>query len=240
MNILQKDVQTDSQKMEENSVLRWGGLAGMLSGIFLILAFVIVIAGPVGMEPADPEAMVMRFPNVRAARTLENGVYLVALILGITFFLAPYQALRGKTLAPALIGSVLGIVGLVVLAAGALPHAATGPLSDLYHAPGATLEEQATLVLLWQATQSIFEALLVVGLVFLPIGFLALGVAMLGAPAFGKGYGWASVVLGLVGLVAASLLLVEPASQVAAVGVLELIVFLLVMGWKVYSLSRAA
>ena len=39
----------DLQKMEqEKSVLRWGGLAGMLGGILFILAWVVVIAGPVG------------------------------------------------------------------------------------------------------------------------------------------------------------------------------------------------
>ena len=44
-----------SQQVEqERSVLRWGGLAGLLGGILFILSFVVVIAGPVGMEdPAD-------------------------------------------------------------------------------------------------------------------------------------------------------------------------------------------
>ena len=38
-------------------------------------------------------------------------------------------------LAPALVGSDLGIADLVVLIAGALPHVATLPISDRYHAP---------------------------------------------------------------------------------------------------------
>ena len=62
---------------------------------------------------------------------------------------------------------------------------------------------------------------------------------MLGAPAFGKGYGGASVVLGVVGVVAASFFLVDPLSPIVVVGILALIVFQLVLGWKVYSLSRA-
>ena len=222
---------------EEKSVLRWGGLAGILGAIFLILAFV-TRGAFVGLDPADPEGPVMRFPAVRAALTVENSLYLVALILWVILFLALYRALRGTGLAPALFGSVLGILGLVVLAAGALPHVATAPISDLYHAPGATPEDQATLVLLWQATQGIFEALLAVGIVLLPIGLIALGVAMLGAPAFGKGFGGVSVVLGLVGVVAASANLVDPPSPIAAVVFLELILFTLVLGWKVYSLSR--
>jgi len=223
---------------EEISVLRWGGLAGILGGIVFIVVFVVVIAF-VGPEPAEPEGEVMRFPDIRAARTVEDSLYLVVLILWVAHFLALYRALRETSLAPALFGSVLGIMGLGVLAAGALPHVATAPISNLYHAPGATPQDQATLVLLWQATQGIFDALFGVGLLLVPIGFVALGVAMLGAPAFGRGFGGVSVVVGVVGVVAASILLVDPLSPSAFIGVLALIVFHLVVGWKVYSLSRA-
>jgi hypothetical protein len=164
---------------EDKSVLRWGGLAGILGGIIFILVFVVVIAF-VGAEPAQPEGEVMRFPDIRAARTVEDSLYLVVLILWIAHFLALYRALRGTSLAPSLFGSVLGIVGLGVVTTGALPHVAAAPISDLYHAPGATPEDQATLVLMWQATQGIFDALFGVGLLLVPIGFIALGVAMLG------------------------------------------------------------
>jgi hypothetical protein len=197
---------------EEKSVLRWGGLAGILGGIIFILVFIIVIAF-VGPDPAEPERRVMRFPDIRAARTVEDSLYLVVLILWVTHFLALYRALRGTSLAPALFGSVLGIVGLGVLAAGALPHVATAPISDLYHASGATTEDRAALVLMWQATEGIFDALFGVGLLLVPIGFVALGVAMLEVPAFGKGFGGVSVVLGVVGGVAASVLLVDPLSK---------------------------
>jgi len=223
---------------EEKSVLRWGGLAGILGGIIFILVFVVVIAF-VGPDPAEPEGEVMRFPDIKAARTVEDGLYLVVLILWVAHFLALYRALRGTRLAPALFGSVLGIVGVGVLAAGALPHVATAPISDLYHAPGATTEDRAALVLMWQATEGIFDALFVVGLLLVPIGLVALGVAMLRVPAFGKGFGGVSVGLGVVGVVAASVLLVDPLSPSAFVGVLALIVFHLVLGWKLYSLSRA-
>jgi hypothetical protein len=65
-------------------------------------------------------------------------------------------------------------------------------------------------------------------------------VAMLGTPAFGKGFGGVSVVIGVVGVVAASVLLVDPLSLSASfIGVLALIIFHLILGWKVYSLSRA-
>jgi hypothetical protein len=223
---------------QDKSVLRWGGLAGILGAILSILVFV-VVAVFVGPDPAELEGRVIRFPDIRAARTVENSLYLVALILWVAHFLALYRALRRDRLAPALFGSVLGISGLVVLAAGALPHVATAPISDLYHAPGATPADRATLVLLWQAIQGIFDALLVAGLVLLPIGLIALGAAMLGAPAFGKGFGGVSLALGAAGAVAATVLLVDPRSPIAVVGVLALIVFHLVLGWRVYRLSKA-
>jgi hypothetical protein len=229
-----------SQKMEqEKSVLRWGGLAGVLSGILFILTWVVVIAGPVGMEdPAELEGWVTRFPDIRAARIVENGLYLVAVVLGVPLFLALYRALRGTRLAPALFGSVLGVLGLGVFAAGALVHVAQVPLSDLYHASGATPEDQATLALLWQATWGIFDAMLYVGFFVVPIGLIALGVAMLGTPAFGKGFGGLSVVLGVVGVVAGVLQFADPSSMIGAGSFFAILIFFLVLGWKAYSLSR--
>jgi hypothetical protein len=213
--------------------LWWGGLAGILGGILFIVVFAVVIAF-VGADPAEPEA----YPDIRVARTIENSLYLVVFVLWVTHFLALYRALRGTSLAPALFGSGLGIVGLGVLAAGALPHVATARISDLYHAPGTSPEDQANLALAFEAIQGIFESLLIVGLFIVPIGIIVLGMAMLGSPAFGKGFGWASVVLGVAGGVAACVLLVDPASPIAVVGVFALIVFNIVVGWKVYRLSR--
>ena len=229
------------QMMEqEKSVLRWGGLAGMLGGILFILTWVVVIAGPVGLEdPTDLAGWVTRFPDIKAARIVENGIYLVALILEVPLFLALYRALRGTSLAPALFGSVLGILGLAVLMVSTIPHVAHAPLSDLYHAPGATPVDQATLALLWQATLGIFNAMLYVGFFVVPIGLIALGVAMLGAPAFGKGFGVMSIVLGVVGLVAAVLQMVDPSSMIGAGSYFAGLIFYFVLGWKVYSLSKA-
>ena len=121
---------------QERSVLKWGGLGGMVGSIVLVIVFVIVGVF-VGSDPNEP----MDFPGVRVARTFEDGLYLVVMILWIPLFLALYRALRHERLAPALFGSALGIVGLVVLAAGALPHITTLAVSDLMHAPGATISD---------------------------------------------------------------------------------------------------
>jgi hypothetical protein len=227
----------DRQTMqEEASVLRWGGLAGVLGSLVLMLVFGIVL-GFAASDISEPEELI-RFPDIRAARTVENGGYLLALILWVPSFLALYRALRGTSLAPALFGSALGILGLVVLAAGALPHVAAVPLSDLYHAPGTTPADQETLLFLWQALAGIFNALLGAGVLFLTMGLIALGVAILRAPVFGKGLGWMTVAIGVVGLAGVVVFLVDPPSAVIGVGVLGLVVFHVVVGWKLVILSR--
>ena len=144
----------------------------------------------------------------------------------VAHFLTMYHGLRGTNLLPALFGSVLGIVGLGVLAAGALPHVSQAPNPDLYHAPGAPPEDRAT--------QGILDALFGAGLLLVPVGLVTLGVAMPRVPVFG----WVSMGLGVVGVIVASVLLVDPLSPSAFIGVLSLIVFHVVVGWKVYRLSR--
>ena len=137
-------------------------------------------------------------------------------------------------------GSALNIFGLTVLAAGAIPHAVTSRLSDLYHADGVTPDDQATLVLLWQANQAMFDSLLLVGLLVMPVGVILLGLAMRPDPAFGKVAGNVSVALGVIGLAAATVMLVDPLSPIAAVGVFALLGFHLIAGWKTYRLSTTA
>ena len=221
---------------DEKSVLRWGGLAGMLVPIFFILTAVILLA-LVPQEPADPEGLVMRFPEDRAAIAVGEGLYLVAVILLVTLFLALYRTLRGTSVAPALFGSGLGLVGLAVLAVGALPNIAFNPISDLYHAPGTTPEEQATLVLMWQATQGIFNETDTVGFILMAIGFIVLGVAMLGSPAFGKRFGGVSMVLGVAVVAGMSVFGVDSDSVIPFV-LVAFIIFPLLFGWKLYSLSK--
>ena len=132
------DMSTARRPMaEERSVLRWGGLASIVGGVLFIAVFAIVIslAGP---DPVGPDGPIVKFPEISAVRTIENGLYLAVLVLWVPLYLALFQALRRSRLAPALFGSALSILGLGVLAAGALPHVVSVRLSDLYHAPDAT------------------------------------------------------------------------------------------------------
>jgi hypothetical protein len=219
---------------QERSVLKWGGLGGMIGSIVLVVVFVIV-AVFVGSDPNEPAG----FPGVQVARTFEDGLYLAVMILWIPLFLALYRALRHERLAPALFGSALGIVGLVVLAAGALPHITTLAVSDLVNAPGAAIDDAAALQL-WKAAYAVFDALLATGLIVTTIGVVCLGAAMIRSPRFGKAIGWISVVLGVAGATAAAVQLWNPDSPAPMVAMVALIVFGAASGWKTYRAAKLA
>jgi hypothetical protein len=221
----------------EKNVLRWGGLAGVLGGIVFIVMMVtllVLIQDPT----AGPEELLRRFPDNRAVISLGESLYMLALILSVTLFLALYRALRETSLAPALFGTGLAFLGFAALATGALPNVAFAPIADLYHAPGATPGEQTTLVLMWQATQGIFNETDTAGFLLLMIGLIVLGVAMLQSPAFGKGFGVVSVVVGVVGVAAIYVVAVDSLAF-APVVILTNVILPILFGWKVYRLSRA-
>jgi hypothetical protein len=221
----------------ERSVLRWSGLAGIAGSILFVAVFVFV-GVVIGADPAGPAGAIARFPEIRALRTIENGLYLLVLVLWVAHALGLYRVLR-DTGAAALYGTGLTVMGLAVLAAGALPHAASVPLANLYHAPGATAQEQVALVAAWHATQGVINTLLVTGLVILPVALVGLGVAMRATPALGRRSGTVSIALGAVGAGAAVLLLMDPLSPIAVVGILVLILFHLVVGWRLYRRATA-
>jgi Domain of unknown function (DUF4386) len=185
-----------------------------------------------------PEQSLTTFPEIETARMVENGLYLGVLLLWLIHGLGLYRALRRTSPTPALVGAALSMLGLVLLAAGAIPHVATAPLSDLYQAPGATPQDQATLVLLWLGIEAVFEALLYTGLIILPLGLIALGTAMFGAPGYGPRLGGATLAFGVAGLAAAAAVLAG-ATDMAALGVLALIGFHLLPGRRTLKLAKA-
>ncbi len=83
-----------------------------------------------------------------------------------------------------------------------------------------------------------FDALLYTGLVIVPLGLMALGVAMLGTPQYGRRIGRSTVALGVAGLAAAAAVLVG-VPDMAAVGVL-LLGFQLCLGRKTLQVARAS
>jgi hypothetical protein len=232
-------LQAAQRNHEDRAILRWGGLAGIGGSVLFIVVFAIV-AIFAGAEPAGPAGPVSRFPEIKVARTVENGLYLAVLALWVPLSLALFHGLRATRPASALFGCALNIFGLAVLAAGAIPHVVTSRLSDLYHAAGVTPDEQATLVLVWQANAAMFDALLLVGLLVMPVGVILFGLAMRQDRAYGMVAGNISVALGVVGLAAATVMLVDPLTPAAALGIFALIGFHLVAGFKTYRGSATA
>ena len=223
--------------MEDKSVLRWGGLAGMLGGIVFIFVPVILF-GFVPQAPADPAELVARFPTVRAAIAAGNFVDFVSDALVLALFLSLYRALRGTSPAPALFGSVLSILGVAVIFTETTTQVAFDPISNLYHAPGATPADQATLALIWQATQGMFNQLDTSAVLLLSTGFIVLGVAMLRAPGFGKAIGGLTMLFGALAFIGGFIFGVT--SLLAALLVVPVFIILpILLGWKVYRLSKA-
>lgn len=227
------------RRQGDQTIARWGGIAGLAGSALFIVVFAIVGIF-VGSVPAGLDGPISHFPEIRTARTFENGLYLAVLVLWVPLALALFHGLRRSHPAAALFGSALNVFGLVVLAAGAIPHAVQVRLSDLYRAEDATAAQQEALPLLWEANQGVFDALLLVGLLVMPVGVVLLGLAMRRSPAFGKAAGNVSVVLGVVGLAAATAMLIDPTSAIAAIGVFALLGFHFLAGWKTLRLAESA
>ena len=210
----------------------------MLGGVVFVL-IPVVLFGFVPPAPADPAGLVARFPDVRAAMAAGGLIAFAAYVLWVAMLLALYRALRRTSLAPALLGTALTLLGFAVIFAETATQVAFDPISKLYHAPGATAAEQETLSLVWQGTQGMFNQLDTSAALLVSVGIVFLGVAMLRAPAFGRGRGGVSVVLGAVAFAAIPLFGVT--SLLTALIVLPIFVILPILwGRKLYNLSRAA
>ncbi len=126
-------------------------------------------------------------------------------------------------------------------------------MSDLF-AAAETVEEEQTIILLLQVGSRVPGlAASLVATLLVSAGFISLGAAMFSSPDFGKGLGSVSVAFGVVGLgaqVSLRVAFINVAGEAATAGgalvaanllpVIVLIAFLLLFGWKVYSLSKSA
>ncbi len=171
---------------QEKSFLRWGGLAGILAGIFFILTIVTLVGfGP--STTATPAQLVMNFPNVRTGLAVGNGFYFLVSVSLVGLALGLYRPLRGASPGFAVYGTVLYVLGLGVTFIEDTTQVAFDPISNLYHAPAATPADQATLALMWQVTQGMFNEFDIAATLLLSTGLIVLGAAMIRTPTFGKG-----------------------------------------------------
>jgi hypothetical protein len=220
----------------ERSALRWGGLAGILA--FIVWMVEMPIYGYV--DPFVPDGL-LRFTEIRLVLGVSTILMMLIAILSIALVLTLYQALRGTNQGFALFGSVMGVIGYIVTAFGdASTFFAFAPLSDLYLAPGASPETQATITVLWDATQGITRTFFFVGALFMVMGFIVLGGVMLRNPDYGRRLGGVSIILGVVGILGVIASLFIPGSigvQLMGIAVFSDIIFLPIFGWKIYRLA---
>ena len=209
----------------------------MTAGVFFILTiFTLVEFGP--STTATPAQLVMNFPNVRTGLAVGNGFYFLVSVSLVGLALGPYRALRGISPGAAVFGTVLYVLGLGVIFVEDSTQFAFDPISNLYHAPGATPADQATLALIWQTTQGMFNKFDVAATLLLSTGLVVLGVAMIRAPAFGKVFGGLSIAFGAAQIVAINIVSTNSAAY-APFALLAFLIFPVLFGWKLYSLSKA-
>jgi len=226
------------QNEQEKSVLRWGGLAGIIGGVLFILAMVVAE----GLIPPAPESttdLIARFPDIQLLRFAENTSYLLGLVCGIPLCLALFWALKNDRLAPALFGSALAIVGLVSMIISATPHVAHHRVAKMLNMAEAAAGTHETLGLIFESVWGVFDAPLYVGFLVGMIGFMILGAAILGSDKFGKIFGWLTVLIGSAGTVAAVLQMVDPASFIGGISFLAYVVFLFLLGSGTLRVSKS-
>jgi hypothetical protein len=229
--------EVEESTSSRRSFLRWGGLAGLLAGVFFLCTIVTLIAfGP--STTATAAQLISRFPAVRTGLVVGNGFYFLVSVSLVGLALGLYRALRRSSPGLALFGTVLFVLGIGVTFVEDTTQIAFDPISNLYNAPGATAADQHTLALLWQATQGMFNQFDVAATILLSTGLVVLGVSMLRTPAFGKVFGGLAVAFGLAQILGVSFVSTNSAAY-APFALLAFFIFPVVFGLKLFRLSGA-
>ncbi len=215
-------------EIQDQSTARMGGFAGIL-GSALLLGVFAFLAVFVGLDTLDAQAALERYPDIRWARIIENTAYLFALALWALHSVTLFVVLRADSLATALAAMVMSLLGLAILAAGAIPHTAETVISDLYNAPDTAAELLPVLIVAWEVSLGWVDTFVVTGVVLAPVGLLLYGIAMLRSSDFGSWAGWASILFAAAGFYAAISSLIEE-SDIVGVGIFALVFFHTVIG----------
>lgn len=214
--------------MQNQSTARMGGLSGIM-GSALLLGVFAFLSAVVGLETLDAQAALERYPDIRWARIIENTAYLFALAFWALHSVTLFVVLRKDSPATALAAMVMSVLGLAILAAGAIPHTAETVISDFYHAPDTAAELMPVLIVAWEVSLGWVDTFVVTGVVLTPVGLLLYGIAMLRSSDFGSWTGWASILFAAAGFYAAVSSLIEE-SDIVGVGIFALVFFHVIIG----------
>ncbi len=224
--------------IECQTTARLGGFAGIL-GSALLLGVFAFLAVFVGLDTLDAQAALDRYPAIRWARIIENTAYLFALALWALHSVALFFILRADSPGPTLAAMVMSVLGLTILAVGAIPHTAETVISDLYHAPDTAPEMMPVLIVAWEVSLGWVDTFVVTGIVLTPVGLLLYGIAMLRSADVGSWAGWVSIFFAAAGLYAAVAGLIKE-GDIVGVGIFALVFFHVVIGFVSLRLPQAS
>ncbi len=231
-----RSMESNALPAADRRLLRWGGGAGLAGGIALLASFAVVTV--LALPDASDVETLTDFADIESGRIAEHFLYLGALMLFALHVFVLDRALRSVHQPAALFGTVFAGFGLVIMAASSMLHLSTAPLAELYTDPAATPEELQAIEYAWHGAQSVFDTMLITGVLLVPIGMIFLGLAMREATAYGSRLSWLAIGLGLVGTVGGVIAVVEPGSLFAALSVLAMVIFHLTVGWRTLGLGR--
>ncbi len=181
------------------------------------------------------ESFLDQFTENGALFTVVLQVLAIAFLLFIFFVFALVGSLKRAAPSSALLGGVFAILcaslAIIFFFAGIVTGSALSSLS----AEAMTPEERAVILVAAEASVSIFIGILTAAIFFLGVSLLFLGFSMLSDPDYQSGFGWFSLALGI-----ASLGLVFVPGVQVFIAFFPWLAFSLVLGLKVYGLSKAA
>lgn len=213
----------------DRSLMRIGGWGGMVGGIFILVGLLVAILGAGLPETLRQE--LETFSDRSLGVFLETDFSLAALLLGITLLAGLYVSLRHVNRGLARLGLGAGVFAFALAVVGLTGFLiAQMAFSELYNDP---LLDQSLVLVTYTAVDTLLTALSGAAFLFTGFAFAAFGLAMRGSPDFSRGVVWLTIVLGL-----AIILFALLSGGAIAIGVIA--VLLLVLGWKVMSLSRAS
>ncbi len=220
------------QPVDRRPLLRGAGITGVSGSLLMLAAFVVV--GTLGLPNPSSAESLQRFPDIQQARVVENLLYLAAVV----FWAVQHDLLHRllSSTGPVLTSAArtVGHLAVAALAASALLHLSTAPMSQAYQQDGEA--DRDGVVQAWTAAQAVMDALLITGALLLPVTVVLFGVAS--RRLLGPVLGWSAVALGAAGVVGATLAAANGPSVLVAVSVLGALVFHLAVGVRCIRLSR--
>ncbi|MBT8207950.1 MAG: hypothetical protein KJO18_06730 [Acidimicrobiia bacterium] len=227
---------SQSDRHNDAQLTRWGGVAGV-AGAGLLISSALVV-GVLGLPDASDVETLTDFANIETGRIVEHFLYLGALMGFALHLFVLGRLLWNSHPAAALFGTVVAGFGFLTMAASSLLHVSTSPLAELYTDPGATPEDLQAIESAWFGAQSVFDTMLLTGVLLVPIGIVFLGIAMQRTPLFGTRLTGLTFALGFSGIIGATIAVIDPDSLFAAVSLLAIAVFHLATGWRTFKLAN--